>query len=119
MVRKEELMEKEHSNVFVIPTNYTDSGKALGGMVETRNLIEGILMLILIGYPELKWIPMSGTVRIVVMTMTLVPIVVVTMMGIDGDSLFQFACHVIKFFRNRRVLHMRRIGGRASVKEDD
>lgn len=117
MVRKDLLMEKEHSNIYAIPPNYTDSGKALGGMVETRNLVESILMLILVGYPELKLIPMSGMIRIVVMTMTLVPLIVITMMGIDDDSLFQFACHILSFFRKKRIIHMKRIGGKPDGEE--
>ena len=35
------MEEKEFSNVYAIPANYTDSGKLLGGMVETRNAIVG------------------------------------------------------------------------------
>ena len=45
--------EKEYSNVYAIPANYTDSGKLLGGMVDTRNAIEAVLLVILVGYPEL------------------------------------------------------------------
>lgn len=29
--------EKEYSNLFAIPANYTDSGKIFGGMLEPRN----------------------------------------------------------------------------------
>ena len=41
--------EKEYSNVYAIPANYTDSGKLLGGMVDTRNAIEAVLLVILVG----------------------------------------------------------------------
>ena len=34
------LEEKEISNIYAIPANYTDSGKLLGGMVEPRNAVE-------------------------------------------------------------------------------
>ena len=44
--------EKEFNNTYAIPANYTDSGKLLGGMLETRNTIEAIIMLGLVGYPE-------------------------------------------------------------------
>ena len=37
--------EKEFNNTYAIPANYTDSGKLLGGMLETRNTIEAIIML--------------------------------------------------------------------------
>ena len=55
-------------------------------------------------------IPMPGTIRIVVMTITLIPLAVVSMMGIDGDSLFQYTGHIFRYFLNRRTLHFRRVG---------
>lgn len=105
-----ELEEREYSNVYAIPANYTDSGKLFGGMLEVRNAIETGLLLAIVGYPELMWIPMPVTIRIVVMTVTLLPLAVVSAMGIDGDSLFQYLGHMISFFIHRRVLHFRRVG---------
>lgn len=43
------MEEKEYSNVYAIPANYTDSGKLLGGMVETRNAVEAVLLVALVG----------------------------------------------------------------------
>ena len=104
------LEEKEYNNIYAIPANYTDSGKILGGMLEPRNAIETIVGVLLVGYPELMIIPMPDTIRIVVMTITLIPLAVISMMGIDGDSLFQYASHIIRFLFNRRELHFRRVG---------
>lgn len=104
------MEEKEYNNIYAIPANYTDSGKLLGGMLEPRNAVETIIVILLIGYPELMLIPMSGTIRIVVMTITLIPLAVISMMGIDGDSLFQYAGHMLRYFFNRRILHFRRVG---------
>ncbi len=109
--------EKEYSNVYAIPANYTDSGKLFGGMVETRNAVEAVALVVLVGYPELMWIPMSATIRIVVMTVTLLPLAVVSFMGIDGDSLLQYLGHMIAFWANRRKLHFRRIGYKYDPKQ--
>ena len=109
--------EREYSNVYAIPANYTDSGKLLGGMVETRNAVEAGFLVILVGYPELMWIPMPTTIRIVVMTVTLIPLGVLAVMGIDGDSLLQYLGHMFSFWKNRRKLHFRRIGYRYDPKE--
>ena len=97
------MEEKEYNNIYAIPANYTDSGKLLGGMLEPRNAIETIIVLLFVGYPELMLIPMPGTV-------TLIPLGVVAMMGIDGDSLFQYSGHIFRYLLNRRTLHFRRIG---------
>ena len=104
------MEDREFDNVYSIPANYTDSGKILGGMLEPRNAIEAVILLIVVGYPELMWIPMPSTIRIVVMTVTLIPLAVVAMMGIDGDSLFQYLGHIIHYSFNRRKLTFRRVG---------
>lgn len=104
------MEDKEYNNIYAIPPNYTDSGKIFGGMLELRNAVEAVIIVGLIGYPELMLIPMSGTVRIVVMTVTLIPLAVIAMMGIDGDSLFQYVLHIIKFLTQKRNLHFRRVG---------
>ena len=111
------MEEKEYSNVYAIPANYTDSGKLLGGMIDTRNAIEALLLVFLVGYPELMWIPMPTTIRIVVMTVTLLPLAVVAVVGIDGDSLCQYLGHIIVFWCNRRKLHYRRIGYKYDPKQ--
>lgn len=104
------MEEKEYNNIYAIPANYTDSGKILGGMLEPRNAVETILLLVILGYPELAWIPMPGTIRIVVMTVTLLPMAIISMMGIDGDSLFQYLGHIARYMAAKRKLHYRRVG---------
>lgn len=104
------LDEKEYNNIYAIPANYTDSGKILGGMLEPRNAIETVILVVLLGYPELMLIPMPGTIRIVVMTVTLLPTAIISMMGIDGDSLFQYLVHIVRYMTMKRKLHFRRVG---------
>ena len=110
--------EKPYNNVFAIPANYTDSGKILGGMLELRNAVEAAFLLLLAGYPELMYLPVTGTVKIVIMTVTLLPLGVITVMGIDGDSLFQCLAHVLKFAKCRRKIHMKRVGFRYDPKQE-
>ena len=102
--------EKEYSNVYAIPANYTDSGKLLNGMLETRNTIETGFLMLLAGYPELVWLSLPAMAKIIVMTITLIPLCVVGLMGIGGDSLLQYAARMALFFVRRRKLHLRRIG---------
>ena len=111
------MEEKEYSNIYAIPANYTDSGKIMGGMLEIRNAVETGLLVALVGYPELMLIPMPVKIRIVVMTLTLLPLGVLSMMGIDGDSLFQYVSHIIRYAVNRRKLHFRRVGYKYDQKQ--
>jgi len=102
--------EQEFNNVYHIPANYTDSGKLLGGMLETRNAIEAGILVLVIGYPELMWLPAKALTKVIVMIITLVPTGVMALMGVSGDSLGQYLHHMIKFRMNKRKLHMRRVG---------
>lgn len=111
------LDEKEYNNIYAIPANYTDSGKILGGMLEPRNAVETVILVVLLGYPELMLIPMPGTIRIVVMTVTLLPTAIISMMGIDGDSLFQYLSHIVRYMTTKRKLHFRRVGYKYDEKQ--
>ena len=103
----EDRMEEENK-YYVIPANYTDSGKWLGGLLSLRNAIETIIVALALGYLEGVLIPMNGTVRIIVMVLTILPIGLITMMGIDGDSLFQYVGRVFKFMKRKRKLHLKK-----------
>ena len=98
----------EENKYYVIPANYTDSGKCLGGLLSIRNAIESLIVVLMLGYIEGILIPMNGTVRIIVMVLTILPIGLITMMGIDGDSLFQYVGHVFKFMKRKRKLHLKK-----------
>jgi len=107
-----DLEEKEFNNVYAIPANYTDSGKLFGGMLEVRNTVETCGLLLLLGYPQLMWMGGSFMVKIIIMTVTLLPVGILGLMGIGGDSLIQFATHMIMYWKRRRKLHLRRVGYR-------
>ena len=99
---------EEENKYYVIPANYTDSGKWLGGLLSFRNAMETVVLLAGLGYIEGALIPMSGTVRIIVMVLTMLPLGLITMMGIDGDSLFEYVGHIFKFLRRKRKLHFKK-----------
>ena len=98
-------MEREENNVYIIPANYTDSGKWLGGLLSLRNTVETIILLAGFGYIEIVLIPMPQTVKIIVMVLTMLPLGLITLMGIDGDSLFQYLGHIFRFWKRKRKLH--------------
>ena len=99
---------EEENKYYVIPANYTDSGKWLGGLLSFRNAVETVVLLAGLGYIEGALIPMSGMVRIIVMVLTMLPLGLITMMGIDGDSLFEYVGHIFRFLRRKRKLHFKK-----------
>jgi len=109
------MEEQEFNNVYHIPANYTDAGKLFGGMLEVRNTVEAVTLVLLLGYPELMWMHVAVTTKVVIMVITLLPLGVAALMGIGGDSLGQHLFHMFRFWRGRRKLHMRRVGYRYAV----
>ena len=94
-------------NTYVIPANYTDSGKLFGGMIAPRNAVETVLIIALLGYLEFL-IPMPSLAKVITMVVTLIPLAMISMMGIDGDSLLQYIGHIFRHFMSRRKIHFRR-----------
>lgn len=99
-------MDEENENVYSIPANYTDSGKIFGGMLALRNAIETILLIAAVGILEYFMIPVAGVIRVIVMAVTLIPLAILGMMGINGDSLFTFVFHMVTFlFRRKKLIY--------------
>ncbi len=99
------MEERETDKLYAIPANYTDSGRLFGGMLAVRNAVEALIVTVLLGFLEIKLIPMPTTVRVVVMVLTILPAALVAMMGIDGESLTQYLGHIFRFLKNKRKLH--------------
>ena len=97
--------EKETNKLYAIPANYTDSGRLFGGMLAARNAVEALILTVILGFAEIKLIPMPTTVRVVVMVLTILPTALIAMMGIDGQSLTQYLGHILRFVKNKRKLH--------------
>lgn len=93
MAKKTELDEPA---VYYIPSNFITKGTVLGGTIKTRNLIDAIVILLLIGYP-VSMIPMNLTVKIVILACTCLPLAVWAIIGVNDGPLSQFLVDFIKF----------------------
>ena len=101
---------EDNENTYVIPANFTESNKIFGGLINIRNAFEAIVIVLIIGFLEARFFAFSETVKIVFMSLTLIPIGVFSLIGIDGDSILQFVKRLILFNRRKRKVHFRRIG---------
>ena len=103
------MNDMEKGNIYSIPPNYTDSGKILGGMLSLRNAIETLIIVLSLGFLEYTVIPAGGVIRVIVMAVTLIPVAILAMTGINGDSLFTFVSHMVLFLFKRRKLTYERV----------
>lgn len=110
---KEETManKNEEKDIYYIPPNFLTSGRLFGGMIRIRNAMEAGILVLLTAVPILK-LPLSLTIRIIILCLITLPLGVFGIVGIDGDSLTEFAANWIKWFVNRRLLY------RGDVKPD-
>lgn len=103
-------MAEEKRNIYDIPANYKNSGRWLQGKFEPRNVIETMILVVGVGYLEIKFIPVDIYIKMCIVIPTLMLLLIFGLMGIDGDSFTQAVYRVILFLRRRRKLHMRRVG---------
>ena len=99
--------ENEQEVIYDIPANYTESGKLLGGLVALRNAVETIVTVALAGIAE-HFLPLPFTARLVLMVLSLIPVGIACLVGVEGESLWRFSGHVIRFLIRRRKLHLRK-----------
>ena len=56
-------MDDQNPNIYdMIPANYTDSGRLLGGMLSARNAVETLIIAAIMSLIEIRWIPMTTSV---------------------------------------------------------
>ena len=95
-------MQREERDTYLIPPNFIEGGTLLGGMFKTRNVIEAGTLALVIGLPVLS-LPLSLSIRIIILCLTALPLVLLALIGIAGNSLSAFILQFISYLRNRRM----------------
>jgi hypothetical protein len=110
MANEQKNQEEERPDVHYIPDNFMNSGRILNGMIETRNALEAAAIGGALAFIEwLLMMNMSSIKMFAIMVITIGPIVIVGIVGVNGDSLSQFTLLIINFLKNKRKLRYRRI----------
>ena len=76
----------EEQHPVFIPRNFIEKGTFMGGMFKIRNAIEGGILAILITIPVVN-LPLTLTVRIIILCMTALPAAMISLIGIGGESI--------------------------------
>ena len=79
-------MRQEERDVYVIPPNFIEGGTLMGGMFKTRNVIEAGILGVLTALPVVQ-LNVSLTTIIIILCLTTLPVVLVALIGIGGESL--------------------------------
>ncbi|EET59069.1 hypothetical protein BRYFOR_08978 [Marvinbryantia formatexigens DSM 14469] len=98
------MSHTEEQQTALIPRNFIERGTFMGGMFKIRNAIEGAVLAIAIALPVIH-LPLSVTVRIILLCMTALPAAMVALIGIGGESLTAFLMNALRYVKNRRILY--------------
>ena len=97
------MSERNEKKVYIIPPDFIQSGTLFGGLVKRRNALEAAVLAFLAGFPVLK-LHIGLTAKIIILCLTALPLGVLGLVGINGESLSSFIFGFLKFLKNRRVL---------------
>ena len=98
------MSNKNDHDTYIIPPNFIETGTFFGGMFRARNVIEAVILVFAIGAPVFLFLPFGLTTRIIILCLTALPVGLVALIGISGESLSQFLVIFLKYLRNRRVV---------------
>ena len=98
------MSNKNDHDIYIIPPNFIETGTFFGGMFRARNVIEAGVLAFAIGAPVFVFLPFGLTTRIIALCLTALPVALVALIGISGESLSQFLVTVLKYLRNRRIV---------------
>lgn len=104
----ERYEDDEPEMTYVIPVNFSTGTKVFG--LQLRNVIEAVIVCAPIAFFEYNLlINTSMTTLLVVMLATVGPLLIVSAIGINGDSISQFIFSVFRFLKNKRIMRYQRI----------
>lgn len=98
-------MRQEDSDIYVIPPNFIETGTIFGGTIRFRNAMEALVIALVIGIPVFK-LPVTLTTKIIIACLTVLPIGLFAIIGINGESLSSFVINFFVYLKNRRIVGM-------------
>lgn len=96
-------MKPEENDIFLIPPNFIESGTIMGGTIRIHNAIEALIITLALGIPEF-YLPITLTTRIIIACITVLPLTLFAIIGINGESLSSFILNYFVFLRKKRVI---------------
>lgn len=98
-------IKQEENDIYVIPPNFIETGTIFGGTIKFRNAAEAVILSLLVGIPVFQ-LPVTLTTKIIIACLTVLPLALFAIIGIDGESLTSFAVNFFVYLKNRRVVGM-------------
>ena len=96
-------LRQEETDIYIIPPNFIESGTIMGGTLKLRNAVEALCISLLVGIPEF-YLPFSLTTKIIIACVTVLPLALFAIIGINGESLTSFVINFFLYLKHRRIV---------------
>ena len=97
------MSQEDRIEIYTIPPNFAEEGTMFSGRIKTRNAVETAVLLSVL-LPLLLSLEVSAKTKVYIGMIVLVPVVVLAVLGIQGESLFAFVASFFRFVLRRRNL---------------
>lgn len=97
------MAQNDHADVYIIPPNFVKEGTLFSGRAEARNVVEAAF-LALIGIRFLVFLNLGIKGKIYVGIILILPLVILAVIGVQGESLSSFLIQLFSYIVKRRVL---------------
>ena len=100
-------------DIYNIPHNFAEEGTIFNGKIKMRNAAEAVLIGILLLIPLWK-LQVGFKVKIYIGIIVILPVLILAVVGIMGESLFSFILSFLTFIKKRRIIGEEGGNGRRS-----
>lgn len=90
-------------DIYYIPPNFIEGGTILDGLFKLRNVIESGILVFITGMPVFM-LELDITSKVLILCFTALPIAIIGLVGISGESLFSYTAAFIRFIIKRRII---------------
>ncbi len=97
-------MMNENVGTYLIPNNFIDEGRVFNGAIRTRYLIEAIIIFVVIAGPCWLLIPKEVGAKLGITLGLSLPLTMLAIVGINGDSLSGFIKAAWAWKKQRQIM---------------
>ena len=94
---------KDQIDLYFIPPNFAEEGTVLSGRLRTRNAVETAILVFFMLKP-LTMLDTTLKIKIYIGVAVILPVMIVSLIGIQGESLTAFLMSFFRYIRQCRLL---------------
>lgn len=97
------MSQREHVDVYTIPSNFAKEGTILSGRIEARNAVEAVILVFFL-FQILLSLNLGVRGKIYIGVIVILPVAIFAVLGVQGESLTSFIFQFFRYLGKRRTL---------------